>query len=530
MLIQPVHGQSVQVGSSPAPMGLGFSQGDITPVSQGVPVYAVGDQLWFEYYGQGPVNVNLDQPCSVGSSAANNCVVYPFSSLPDNVSQQLFVFSDASPTGVWALEVISGTGVWSVEFNLVGGGAQVQLSGYGVGNDGVFSMNYTLGSSSAYDVSACTVGNQSVATAYVPVPATFGGGRLLLTLNGSSVSAIPQQSGGQFTVWLSLSQEFSYQVDNETVVSRDIQVAQTDPVLVSGGLTGAFSTALQDEVPLRTGLSTLSVSFEGAQGTSVQDTTVLITGTGSWVWLQGCSSAADRLSTTVIVSASLQNGPSVWPREVYVLYQELGVNLFSVAPVTLQPSTVVLTASQWDHKLTDSQVEVSGTAEYSSGNGTAYLLGAQYPLQVSVSTPQTSPQQVEVPEPYTSTSISIPADQILVRTLSGSTPLSGVVVSMTDSQGVVFVENSTLGTAVFYVPPGNFTVSGTSEGNLQSSNLDTNGVVGQSFQTTLQFAAAGGDWLTLLLLALLGVGAVASVGVWVAVYRRQQLLVAKRKP
>ncbi len=529
LVVQPVQGQTAQSNAAVAPMGLGFSQGTVTPVSNGVPVYTVGDQLWFEFYDAGAVSITLTEPCATGTSASNNCQGWSFAAVA-NTTKQLFTFSAEDPTGLWTLTADSGGEGWVVPFYLVSGGAPIQLSGYGVGSNGTFSMNYTLDSASAYDIGACTAGNQSTATAYVPVPATLGGGTLLFTLNGSSVSAIPQQTSGQFSVSLGLSQDYSYQVDNESAVTRDIRVAQTEPVLVSGGLTGAFSTALQDQVPLRTGEATLSVSFEGAQGTSVQETSVLITGTGSWVWLQGCSSATDRLSTTVTVSASLQNGPSVWPRYVYVLYQELGVNLFSVAPVTLQPSTVILTASQWGHKLTDSQVGVSGALLYSSGNGTAYLLGSQYPLVVSVSTPQTSPQQVEVLGPYTATPVSVPANQIVVRTLSGTTPLSGIAVSLTDSEGVVFVENSTLGTAVFYAPPGNFTVSGSYGGNPESSNVDTSGVVGQSFQTTLQFATAGGDWLTLLLLALLGVGAVASVGVWIAVYRRQQLLVSKRKP
>jgi hypothetical protein len=513
-LTQPAHGQVG--GNASLPIGLGFSRGTVGPLDGGVPVYTAGDQLWFESYNA-TVNVTLTPP---GIAAA------PLLSLvgvPGNASQSLITFSNTDPSGLWSLTAWDSEQTTHVQFYLVEGGAPVQLSGYAIGGDGELAMNYTLDSPSAYGVTACSAGNQSTATAYVPIPGSAGGGTLLLALNGSSVSAIPQGSTGQFTFSMGLSQDYAYEVNNQTVVQREMQAAQTEPVQVSGGLTGSFSTALLDSIPLRPGEFSLSAHFQSAQGVFTEETEVLVTGTGPWVWLQGCSTPQNPLSDSVVVSASLQNGPSVWPRYVYVMYEVLGVGLFSVAPVPLHPATIQVMASRWGHQLTDSQVEVAGASQYSVGNGTVYLVGEQFPLQVTVSTPQTSPQQVQVEKPYSVAQVQVPADQLVVATLSGTTQVSGVRVTLADAEGTVATENSSLGEAVFYVPPGAYTVTGVYAGGTQTSGVSAGGsAAGQSEQVTLQFGAPVSDTLALVLLALLGLGIVLSGMVWAQVYRMRR--------
>lgn len=514
--IQPVHGQAG--GSTPPAIGLGFSSGTVGPLASGVPVYTVGDQLWFESY-DAPVNVTVTPPSLVGGTPQPFLVL----DVAANASQSLLTFSNTDPPGLWSLAASTPSGATSVQFYLLDGGAPVQLSGYGLSSGGELSMNYTLESPSAYGVSACSAGNQSTATAYVPIPGRAGGGTLLLTLNGTSVSVIPQGSSGQFTFWMGLSQDYAYEINNAAVVQRNMQAAQTEPVQVSGGLAGAFSTALLDSIPLRAGEFSLASHFESAQGVLTEETDVLVTGTGSWVWLQGCSAPQNPLSESVVLNASLQKGPSVWPRYVYMMYQELGVGLFSAAPVPLQPATVQVMSAGWNRPLTDSQLEVTGASQYSVGNGTVYLVGETFPFQVAVSTPQTSPQQVRVERPYSVTQVQVQADQLVVATLSDATRVSGVPVTLADSQGTVATENSSSGEAVFYVPPGDYTVTGVYAGVARSSEISSGGqTAGQSEQVTLQFGAPASDTATLVLLALLGLGVVLSGAVWGAVYRMRR--------
>jgi len=521
-LVQPAHGQTAQ-GSSKLQVGLGFSLGSVAPVSAGVPVYTVGDQLWFRSYTADTVNVTVTPP---GSGSGQSFIVSR--DIPGNTSENLFTFSSTDATGAWTLMASTSTQEVGVQFYVVSGGSPAVLSGYDLVSAGVLAMNYTLESGSAYDVSACTVGTQSTATVYVPVPSSLGGGTLLLGLNGTTVSVIPQEGSGSFTFWVGLSQNYAYQVnDSSAVLSKSMEVAQTAPAQVSGGLSGTFSTSLEDDVPMRTGEYTLSANFESSQGLTVHDTSVLVTGTGSWVWLQGCSEAASPLSTSVTVTASLNNGPAVWPRQVYVIYQQLGVELFSVVSVSVQPATVEMVASPWGQPLTDSQVEVSGASGFVAGNGTVYLIGQQYPIQISVGTPQMVPQNVSVGTPYSHTLVQVPADQVVVKTLSSGSPASGAEVSLY-SDGTVATEASSGGAAVFYVPPGNYTVSGTFDGEVVTYDLTTHGaaIAGVSLPVTLEFNGGSSETLTYVLLGALGIGVVITGAIWMTVYRRSRVRVA----
>lgn len=525
MLIQPVHGQPAGAGGTGLPIGLGFSQNTVSPVGAGVPVYTVGDQLWFRAYETGDVNVTLTQPVSgTGGSVSFT------GTIPGNTSDSLFTFSNTDPSGAWQLTASNSSQSATVQFYLVSGGAPALLSGYTVGENGRLAMNYTLDSTTAYDVGACSAGNQSASTVYVPVPAALGGGTLLLTLNGTAVSVIPQGGSGSFTFWIGLSQDYAYQLNGSvTVVSKSMEVARTEALQVTGSLTSAFSTALLDELPMRTGQYTLSTNFETAQGVSASDNSVLLTGTGPWVWLRGCSAAADTLSSTVTVSASLQAGPSTWPRYVYVLYQQLGVGLFTIAPVNVQFAAVQVVAAPWGEPLTDSQVVVSGASQYAFSNGTIYIVGAQYPfgnqfpVQIRIATPQTPGQSLDLKLPYTVTQAQIPADKVVVRTTSDGSAVSGVVVSIGDSVGTLAVETSANGEAVFYLPPGNFTVQGSYGGVIESTELVMHeaAAAGQSLQVTLQFGSGTGGVVDNLLVALLGVGIVLSGIVWTMAYRRR---------
>ncbi|MGA2665526.1 MAG: hypothetical protein ABSF83_11325, partial [Nitrososphaerales archaeon] len=382
-LAQPAGAGAAPQSPPVLPIGLGFSEGSVVPLASGVPVYAAGDQLWFRTYAPGPVNVTVFQPLAggVGTGTAIDGV-------PGNASVSLLSFSDTDPAGVWTLDASAAGELASVQFHLLDDGAPAPLSGYAVGTGGVLGLTYSTPSQSAYDLSACTAGAQPEGDAGFSIPASLGGGTLSVALDGDQVSVAPSQgsSSASFRFWVSLSQDYSYALAGGSAVeSRSMVVAETAPVGLSPGQNGSFSTSLQEEMPVRAGEFTLGANFQGAQGVTVVDDPVLVTGTGSWVWLQGCSGGAGGLSESVSVTAPLGASASSWPRYVYLLYEELGVGLFTVEPVSVQPAAVQLTAGGWGGApLTDGQVEVGGAESYAIGNGTAYLVADHYPLQVSV--------------------------------------------------------------------------------------------------------------------------------------------------
>jgi hypothetical protein len=519
LLAQPARGQTTNFPEHQ--IGLGFNQSTITNVGTETPVYTFGDQLWFESYDPGPANVTVTAP---GASSSP----LHFVDVEGGAPNLLFTFADTDNTGLWTLNATSAGSTTTTRFYLVGGGAPVSLAGYRVDGDGVLSMNYTVDSSGAYDVSACTAGAQSTATVYVPVPSSIGTGSLLLTLNGSSVSVLPQQRTSPYTFWVELSRGYSYQLnDSGAIISSAMEAALTQPVEVQEGVTGSYSSALEQVLPLSPGEYSLTSDFQGSQGLSVQETEVLVTGTGQWVWLQGCSSASDPASPTVTVSASLQSGSPAWPRYLYAFYDEMGVGLFSIASVAVQPASVELEASGWDEPLTDSQVSVSGTAQYAYGNDTVYLASSQYPVNFSVSVQDGGSQRVQVPQGYSAQQAPFPANQIVVKTEIDGAALSGAFVTLDDSYGTVATATSIAGEVVFYVPPGNYSVLA-AYGNSSAADqvVMHQGEQDQSFDAVLQLSQpANSGTANDLLLAAAGIGVVISAIVWAMVFQRRQGLV-----
>jgi len=518
-------------GSLPAlPIGLGFSEGSVVPLASGIPVYAAGDQLWFKAYAPGPVNVTVFRPLTggVGTGMA-------IDGIGGNTSVSLLSFAETDPAGVWTLDASAAGESASVQFHLLDDGAPAPLSGYAVGAGGVLGLTYSTPSQSAYGLSACTGGTLPQGSAGFSIPTSLGGGALSVGLDGDQVAVTTSQgsSSAAFRFWVSLSQDYSYVLaGGSTVETRTMVVAETAPVGLTPGQNGSFSTSLQEEMPMRAGEFTLGANFQGAQGVTVVDDRVLVTGTGSWVWLRGCAGGAGGLAESVTVTSPLSAASaSSWPRYAYLLYDELGVGLFTVEPVSVQPAAVQLVAAGWGGAaLTDGQVEVGGAESYAVGNGTVYLVADHYPLRVSVGAIQGAQQEVQVEQPFSVTRVNVSADQVVVRTVSGGAPVSGGVVTLGDANGTVAVGTSSGGgEAVFYVPPGEFSVAGVYQGRAAASSFSTGGGTagGRSVQLTLQFGGGGGGGagettLEYLLLLALAAGVAMNAWVWSRAYRRKE--------
>jgi hypothetical protein len=519
LLVLSVPARTSAAQTQSLPIGLGFSQDTVAPASSGIPVYAAGDQLWFRTYTTGVVNVTVYQPLSGGLAAGTG-----FSDIQGNTSVLILTFASTDPAGIWTLQASTSGAQASVQFYLVDDGAPASLSGSDLSAAGQLALTYAFTSEHVYDLAACAVGTQPPSAADFAVPPGVGGGSISVALDRDQLTVTPLGGGaGLFRFWLALSQDYSYQSSlGLTVYSKDMQVAETSPVEYSPDVNGSYTTTLQTELPVRPGEFTLSANFQGSGGVTTLDTTVLVTGTGSWVWMQGCSYSANSLSDSVTVTSSLQTPTSEWPVNVYLVYDELGATLFSVVPASVQPAAVVLGAAGFASPLTDDQVKVQGSQSYAVGNGTIYLIAANYPTQFTVSTPQTAPQQIEVSRPYSVTRVNVSAISLVVQTRSGGAPVSGALVTLEDSNGTVSVQSSVEGEAQFYVPPGEYSVVGSYEG--QNSTLQIAGSqtssAGQTVQVALQFSGASGTSSTFLLTVALIVAVAFNAIVWAAVYLR----------
>ena len=163
-LAAPASGQVAITVSSE--LGMGFGPGSVSPIADGVPVYATGDQLWAESYSSGPVTVDVVNPTGTGVAERTLMPMSP---------ALIRTFSSADEAGSWALyEALSGgTSVLSfvTDFTLVGNeSVQPSMTGYRLTGEGALTMNYSLAAPGAYDISACLVRSGSASTVSVPVP------------------------------------------------------------------------------------------------------------------------------------------------------------------------------------------------------------------------------------------------------------------------------------------------------------------------------------------------------------------------
>lgn len=522
-LAQSVHGQSV----STSHLGLGFSPSSVSSVSEGVPVFTVGDEVWFEYYGSGKANVTILSPATAAGSVtklpfgngssftvSGGPTLFPLQDVPGDTPLMLYTFSPTDSAGTFTLVAESQNGYATQAFEMVKAGGQLQLEGYDVTRTGELVMNYTLGTSGVYGAAGCLVGSNPPSAVTVPVPASMGEGELLVTLNDSNVEVGTQElTSGNFSLSLTLSQSYGYTLNQSSaIVSRDAQVAQAPPATVSA-TGGSLVEALELERPLRTGEMALGFGFQSSHGSSFYDTDALVTGTGGWIWMQGCSPSTGGSSEELSLSSELTAPPSDWPRYAYVAYEEEGVPAYSVAPVTVEPSAIELLAPD-GALLTDSQVYGSSQAEvYSSGAGWLYIVSGQYPVDVALRISQSPTMSVTVSDPYSVLQAQVPAGQVTVDTFVNGGPAAGVDVELTDTNGTVASSTTSMvGSAVFQVPPGNYTVSAVIGGANESSHVYLAGS-GQSVQVNLGFSITS-QLLPYLLLATAAGGAVASAFVW----------------
>jgi hypothetical protein len=529
----PVVGRPAAAQTDVAPiavpsLSMGFGPGLLTPTSQGVPVYTAGDQLWVSSDSSASLGITLTDP---GGVTIASTALLPMD--PAIVHS----FSGSEPTGVWSLTVGPGSSEnqsqpvepQTVQFLVVQAFPDpATLSGYSLSAAGGLAMNFTLPTTVQYDIDACAVGTPQPTTASVPIPSALGSGQILLGEEGASLSiATKGLVSAPFEFWVELDQNYSYLqgLSPTSVVSRSIEVASTSATALvpDQGSTTAFNASLSEDAQLRAGRLELRAFFDSSVGISVEQTWVLSLGDGSWMPLQGCSAYGAVSSRSFSLSASLTGPVSGWPAAVYTTYDVYGVEMFSASDVGLEPAVLSVDASPWGTSLTDSLLNFSspGGAELASspGNGTLYLVSGQYPVDVVVSTGTQPGFTVTIAQPFTETEVQVNSSKLSVATYLGTGGrAAGASIAVLDAGGqpVATAASGGQSPAVFYLPPGNYTVRA-SLGNSTQVEVDVS-QPGVSSAIAFHFATGSGTDVVYLL-ETAAVGLVASIVVWVKVYR-----------
>jgi hypothetical protein len=397
-------------------------------------------------------------------------------------------------------------------------------------------MNFTLNNPVAEDFGACVAGESPSETVSFPVPSNFGSGNLVVERNGSVVTVTSEgRVNTPFTFWVELHQDYSYTLGNAgtTLVSRDVRAAESTALpiptsqLASPNASSTQATQLQQEVRLRTGRYTLRGFFEGSGGISATEAPVLLTNDSSWVSLQGCSTASSgSLSNSVVVSASLANPTEQWPREVYAMYTDEGVETFSSAPVGIEPAEVTVSAWPWGRPLTNAHPTVLPNSDVQGlaiVNNAIYLTASSYPLQLSVSEAGPGsdvPATVNVARPFSSTLLNVSAMKVTVTTLQGGKAVGGALVKLVYGNTTVATSSSGItGEAILYAPSGNYSVVASYGTALRNGTVS--GRTGSSEDVSFDFASPQDLTYYYLLTVTALLAMIASITVWSLVIRRR---------
>ncbi len=498
------------------PLSMGFGPGVLTPVSQGIPVYTQGDQIWLASDSQDELTATLTIPGGAAVASVNLAPMDPV---------LLYALPSSGPEGSLILTIApSSQPLVGEETTLFVAGqnglAPATLDNYSLSGGGQLAMNLTLSTTTQYDIQACAVGSAPPEAASLSIPSSVGTGRLLVAKNGSTLDISTQGSIlHPFEFWVELHQNYSYATNGpSTVISRDVAVAEITTVQMTANQTSANAT-LVDNAQIRDGRFTVRAFFDTPTGIAVEQTPILIPGNDTWISLQGCSSTAGVKTTTFSLSASLADPVSSWPTMVYTMYTSYGVEMVTETRLGLQPAAVRVLASSWEVPLNDSLITFtpgSGVADSSSGGATFYMISSHYPVQVGVSVGGQT-QAISVEQPFSSTVVQVNSSKLSVATYLNGKPASGASINVMTGSGTIAHAVSGAGFSVFYLPQGNYTVR-VSLGNstiVEKVLSET----GSSSVLSAYFTTSPDREGLYLLLATAGIGSVASAVVWVKVYR-----------
>jgi len=500
------------------PLSMGFGPGVMSPISEGIPVYTAGDQMWLMSDSHDQLLVTLHAPD--GSPLIS---VQVTSSGPSLLS----TFSAYDPAGTWSLSIVDESQpslslapipIVFVQNDL----APPNLTSYSLSGTGLLRMNFNLTETTQYDIQDCAVGSAVPEAVSIPLPPTIGSGQLLIERNGTQTSVSAQgQLVNPFNFWVELHQNYSYYLGSPTtVVSRDVRVAATEAVSIVPGassLEGNLTTFAQ----IRTGRFTLRAFFDTPSGLSVTQTQVVIPNDGGgWISLPGCSASADVPSSAFSISTSLGANSSTWPTAVYTMYQSEGVEMVAETPLHLMPAVVNVVARPWETPLTDSQLEFTPgpqVLQSASDDGSLYLVASQYPVQVGISLDHNLTQEIVIEQPFSSVRVSVNSSKLDVQTYLDGSPAAGIPITILEGGESVADTVSGSAASVFYLPDGNYTVEATL-GNVTLAS----GFVSQTGAfsvVSVRFTSPLGDEGLYVLLSIATIGAVASALLWVKVYR-----------
>lgn len=502
-------------------IGFGFGPLSVVPASVGTPVYAAGDAMWVQsYLSSTGLYINLMAP---------NGTATPLRYLQPGTLELLYTFKGADPPGKWTVTTFTApsTTLSSVEVTLAPPTARLapQFVGASVSQN-LLLLNYSLPPTDSYDVQGCTMGSSPSPEALFQLPGSIGGS-MDVALNGSSASVILSQARSAFSGWFELYTQRSY-LEGEALVSQEALAAQSGVFSGSPAFKG-FETGLPGELFLRQGRYDLRAYIRGPLGLTVFDAPFLKLDGSGWVSLAGCTQLSDVAAPAFTMTTNLDNANTTWPRQVYTLYDQGGVEGYSVSTVPVGEARIDLRSASQVARIPGVTVTaVGGGVEswdsYASG---VYVVGTNFPFSVSLQvdfggiTRQT--YSVTIPAPFSTQILSLQVGTLSVQANSGGKTAANatIMVSPYGGEGSSF-GGGPLGAGSFTLPPGEYNVTAVYEGRTASTTTQVG--AGGTATVSLDLAPQSSLYAVIALAAVLAAGAGANLFVWREYLERRKTL------
>jgi Carboxypeptidase regulatory-like domain len=502
----------------PANVGLGFGPTSIQPVTVGVPVYVRGDELWVQSYEvSSELYLTLSAPSTTGGS---NVLLDPGGLI------RLRTFEPSDPLGVWILKVQSfGTGQTNY-LNITLAGSPPLLTPTFIGANvsrSTLQLGYSISATAAYDVQECTVGTSTGSSTSFQLPSALGG---MLQVNLDGYTAIITSPGAlsTFTGWLELYTSRAY-AKGSSLISEETMAAQTAGVFIQNG-TSESVVQLNTQMAFREGRYDLRVFVRGPSGLGAYESPYLMTNSRGWVALSSCTQLSSVESGTFVMSSSLDDSNSTWPRLLYSMYTAGGVDSYAVSAVPVAEGRIDLGNAAGAENLLSVGLSVSGAGNgtWDAYDGGIYVVGTHFPLPLTVSVNfegvTSESFDVTIQRPFTFVRLGVAAGSLTVHAAAQGSSVANATVEISAGQAQpASFRTDSQGNVTVTLPPGAYSVTAIYSGRVSTGEAQVS--AGGNALVTLDLGAQSLPLGLYALITILVAAGVLDVVVWRAYLERR---------
>ncbi|MDG6910750.1 MAG: hypothetical protein JRN18_00165 [Nitrososphaerota archaeon] len=509
----PALSQSFQA-AQPASFGLGYGPLSIEPITVGTPVYTPGDQLWVQsYQNTTSQEVFLTSPAGVTT---------PGIFLEPGALVSILTFTPSDPLGQWTVTVtVLATGasskatvtLASPTVSLVPRLVKSNLS------ENTLNLDYSIPPTTAYNIQGCLMGTLSGPSATFQLPAATGGSMKVILI-GNSLTVTPSGSASQFNAWFDLYTQRSYD-EYGTLVSKLTLAAQTGVLSISPS-PQQNNASFNDYLNLGGGRYELQAYVRTQAGLQLFDAQFLKTNGASWVSLQGCTQLADAASSTLAMSANLDNSNSTWPRSLITMFDVGGVEAYNVSGIPFAEARIDIRSESQAKAITGVVATATGQGieSWDSFDGSIFLTGTRFPMSISVGInygPTSRTYNSTVQSPYSSLELLVPVGTLDIHVAAGSAAADNATLSVSEAgPQQAYYHADKEGDLSVMLPPGTYQINASYDGRSASAGATL--VPGETTQVGVQ---VGSQPFPIMYIALVGVLVIA-IGINYVVWRQYQ--------